>query len=255
MWDQAQGYTQEWWNSLPKDLRIVAFSNAVYKKASTAGLPVLRLNYFKDPKCFKPASWVQGRTLFYWNRTGMVSPDFVSKLCKYLDINTLLFKPEIDPRIEANKYFELPERIGCTKVVTIKTTASREEFYRLTESANIFLAPRLTEGVGMVFLEALARGCAVVAHDAPTMNEYITNLQNGVLLTNNYRSVPDKLRSLVGHLYTSATPFLLSDNQPWTKLGRLNYEQLGSQARLDHEAGYKNWLKMSDDFASFILKW
>ena len=256
MWDQAQGYDQTWWNSLPKSLRIVAFSSAIYEKAMAAGLPVLRLTYFKDPKSLQYANWEHGRTLFYWNRTGMVDPSFITKLCKYLDINTLLFKPEIDPRIEANKFYELPERIGDTKVVSIKTTATREEFYNLTESANIVLAPRLTEGVGMVFLEALARGCAVLAHDAPTMNEYITSQQNGVLLTNNYRSVANRLQGVIGRYQnTSAAPFLLSDNQPWKRLSRLDYEQLGARARLDHELGYRNWSQKTDAFASFILKW
>ena len=47
--------------------------------------------------------------------------------------------------------------------------------------AGIYFAPRLYEGIGISFLEAMAMGKAVVAPDNPTMNEYVTHNVNGFL--------------------------------------------------------------------------
>ncbi|MES2712867.1 MAG: glycosyltransferase, partial [Pseudomonadota bacterium] len=44
-----------------------------------------------------------------------------------------------------------------------------------------YVAPRLHEGIGMAFLEAMARGQCVVAADRPTMSEYIIHGVNGLL--------------------------------------------------------------------------
>ena len=49
------------------------------------------------------------------------------------------------------------------------------------EQCNIFIAPRKFEGVGVSFLEAMARGIVVIAPDNPTMNEYIEHNKNGYL--------------------------------------------------------------------------
>ncbi|WP_312736602.1 glycosyltransferase [Brevundimonas sp.] len=75
-------------------------------------------------------------------------------------------------------------------------TASKRRNYRLTRStwfereadyltalsqANVFLAPRNGEGIGMAMVDALARGMVVIASDVPTHNEYIADGINGVL--------------------------------------------------------------------------
>ena len=46
---------------------------------------------------------------------------------------------------------------------------------------SLYFAPREAEGIGHSFIEALSLGLCVVAPDAPTMNEYITNGVNGIL--------------------------------------------------------------------------
>ena len=58
---------------------------------------------------------------------------------------------------------------------------ARQDYLKYLNQANIFIAPRAAEGVGLSFVEALARGCAVFAYDAPTMNEYITHKADGFL--------------------------------------------------------------------------
>jgi glycosyltransferase involved in cell wall biosynthesis len=45
----------------------------------------------------------------------------------------------------------------------------------LIKQAGIYIAPRKLEGIGISFLETMVMGKAVIAQDAPTMNEYIEN--------------------------------------------------------------------------------
>ena len=53
--------------------------------------------------------------------------------------------------------------------------------YRAIDAAAFYIAPRVQEGIGMSFLEAMARGRCVVAADHPTMNEYIEHGKTGFL--------------------------------------------------------------------------
>ena len=256
MWDQAQGYSDDWWSSLPKKLRVITFSDQPYAKATAVGLKTLNIRYFKNPQLFQEATWNQGKILYYWNRVGMASPEFITKLCNSLKVETLLFKPDIDPRIEQNKHYSLPAKIGNnTAVKILHATETREEFMLQIKDANIVLAPRLTEGVGMVFLEAMARGACVIAHDAPTMNEYIEHADNGILFSKEpaiKQGIVSKLKRItVEHDYA---PYLVSDKQPWKQLARLQPETLGARALQTSHDGYKTWTKSIQDLIDFVTE-
>jgi glycosyltransferase involved in cell wall biosynthesis len=48
----------------------------------------------------------------------------------------------------------------------------------------VYFAPRLNEGIGFGFLDAMACGMVVLSHNGPTMNEYIKHRINGLLFEN-----------------------------------------------------------------------
>jgi glycosyltransferase involved in cell wall biosynthesis len=257
MWDQARGYDRSWWDAIPKSVRVVSFSEQIRVRAETAGLPVLNLRYFFDPNAFAPVTWDRDPVLLYWNRTGMAGPSLLRKLCKAIGARELIFRSEIDPQIDPRAYYELPERLGTTRVTTI-SAASRKEYLELTSAANVFLAPRAVEGVGLTFLEAMARGSAVFAFDAPTMNEYIDNGRNGILLS----SVPAAPRSRLSSRFSSlanrsaeAYAYQLSDRQDWVSIRARDLSALGRSALADHEKGYLNWQESISSYAAFVCDW
>ncbi len=253
MWDQARGYDQNWWNNLPKNLRVVAFSEEVYKKANAANLPCLRITYYKNPTDFQPVSWNNGNILFYWNRTGMIGPEFIEKLCAATQAKKLVFLGTIDPRIDEAMSYELPSKIGNTAVTKIDAS-DRTSFLRNISEANLFVAPRISEGVGMTFLEAMARGCAVFAYDGPTMSEYIINGKNGVLFQTEYKSLKQKTYSKFGREVSLPTElYQLSSHQPWKRITKMNFQKIGQKAREDHIAGYKEWQRDIPNYAKFVL--
>lgn len=259
MWDDIRDRPQAWWNALPKTLRVVAFSQAVTQRANQAGLRVLELQYFKNPANFSPVAWDGERVLYYWNRRGLVSPRFLERMCAALKIDRLLFRAEIDPQVDERARYNLPEKLGSTVVEQIETTAAREDYWKRIAPANIVIAPRLHEGAGMVFLEALARGCAVFAHNAPTMSEYIEHGMNGVLLSRTWsiQRLSSALRWRLaqrGVKIGGSFQYQLPEQQNWDALAALDLAALGQQARTSHVVGYAQWQAQQAEYARFVLE-
>jgi hypothetical protein len=272
MWDDVQRYNDKWWQELPKTLRIVAFSEQVYLKARSVGLRALKIKYYRNPGNLEPAQWNGKNTLFYWNRTGLVSREFLRKTCKALDVEVLLFRRRIDPGWPSWCDYGLPHKLGNTAVKELAFDGAEgyQQYWKYLNQANIFIAPRQSEGVGLSFIEALAKGCAVFAYDAPTMNEYIAHKKNGYLLTAIHGS---KLNSLGQKIYQRINdasfqlglmrskvlhPILqhpVSTRQNWTEIAGMDLQSLGSSARQDQFEGYKMWMESIPRFASFILDW
>src|SRR6202012_2876394 len=100
------------------------------------------------------------------------------------------------------------------------------------------------EGVGITFLEAMARGCAVVAYDAPTMNEYIESGKTGVLLPNfgghRLGILGARLSRKMRTVWTTRRGqppvrwTLISETQDWAGLARLDFPAMGRRARAEH---------------------
>ncbi len=250
MWDQAQGYSQKWWNSLPKNLKIVSFSKRVSKMSINAGLRTFEIKYYCNPRDFEPTNWDNGISVFYWNRVGLIGPDFINKISKSLNPKKIIFRPAIDPRINQNMHYDLPDRIGKTLVESIMPK-NKEEYINFTKSTNIYIAPRKSEGIGMSFLEAMARGAAVIAFDAPTMNEYIEDGINGVLLPHENNNLISKIKNNLK--ISPVNNFLISSNQDWNKIKSYDFHELGDQARRDSQKGYEIWQGQLPELAKFII--
>ena len=150
----------------------------------------------------------------------------------------------------------MPDRIGNTVVETIETTSSREAYWKLIEPANILIAPRLHEGAGMNFLEQMARGCAVFANDAPTMNEYIEQGVSGFLfrrgwtLTRARNAVLWRLARRLGG--NAPFTFLLPERQNWDEMASLDLKTIGKKAQERYIAGYRRWQSAIPEYASFV---
>lgn len=84
-----------------------------------------------------------------------------------------------DPEVDSAPYL-LRQHSGYD--LTVSTWfPDRTGFQKLLAAHNVLIAPRRAEGIGMVMLEGLSRGMLVLAADAATHDEYISNWINGVL--------------------------------------------------------------------------
>jgi hypothetical protein len=248
-------------------VRVVAFSDVVEKMAHELNLPVIRLRYFVNPADFPQTSFDGKRVMLYWNRTGLFYKRFVVKLCHALKVDLLIFRSAIDPRIDERNYYELPPKIGDTHIETHATLTSFADYLALLHRANIYIAPRFKEGVGLAFLEAMACGCFVIGYDQVAMNEYIVHGQNGWLLPavsehsvwirrGNwfiYR-VLNKLSWKFRGKPTGYPP-KLTMIQNWDALADADIARMGANARQSMADGYARWLDSITGYARFVLNW
>jgi hypothetical protein len=267
MWDNERGLSQSWWDALPKNLRIVAFSDAVAERAQAAGLPTLHLRYAQDPAAFPAVDWQAGRTLMYWNRTGLVSPRAIRRLCELFDVRQVLFRGTLDPYFPRSAAYRLPRRIGSVAVETFSDFVSYQDYLALLARTQIYVAPRASEGVGMAFLEAMASGCAVLAADAPTMNERINHTHTGILLPFDHEAHEINQRLRIFRRQRLVKRWRRRLFGPWFRhpiteaeidlacLQPLNLEALGRAARQSLATEHDTWKSRLAEYAQFILDW
>jgi hypothetical protein len=73
-----------------------------------------------------------------------------------------------------------PDEVSQFHVATTTWFDHPAEFQRVLSESSIYFVPRLYEGIGMAFLEAMAWGMCVVTPNHATMNEYIQDGVNGL---------------------------------------------------------------------------
>ena len=263
MWDQIRGFPDSWWENLPPSLRIVSFSKKITDKARIANLKTLNLRFFTNPDLASIAHFDKGRFLFYWNRIGLVSQQFLASLCYTLEIEKLYFRSKIDPRIPVGAFYQLPTRLGKTIVEEVPDVLPQDEYFALLNKFNLFISPRYHEGVGITSLEALGRGCVVFSANSATMNEYISHKETGYLLKSSFQTrlgspVLNKIVPKIERLFApnkDYPDYLIADHQDWTEIERLNLAEVGEKAHSQHVQGYQQWLLSLPDYSKFILDW
>jgi glycosyltransferase involved in cell wall biosynthesis len=103
----------------------------------------------------------------------------------------------------------------------------------------------------MTVVEAQARGCAVLASDAPTMNEYVDHGRTGFLFR-----PPAEPGRLSRFRVRAPRPYgALPLCQDWAALARLDLAAAGDLGRREHAAGHERWLAALPGYAAFIGDW
>ena len=245
-------------------VRMVAFSHEVATWAEQLGLPYLHLTYYLNPTDLTPVQFEGERVLLYWNRTGWFDKSIIEKLCHSLQLDRLLFRNQLDPRIAPDKAYSLPPKIGNTQIEVYDNIQTSADYMALLNRANFFLAPRRLEGVGMTLLEAMARGCVVLGYDAPTMNEYIQDGITGLLIRAHsqkgtwrywrkrvYRALHRRY-----HWYLYKRVITYYDNPQFQLTASLDKEtcqRLGATARQAMIDGYQKWIASIPAYAEFVI--
>jgi glycosyltransferase involved in cell wall biosynthesis len=190
--------------------KVFCFSSTMEQALSSYGLEAWGARYYPEiPDCSIDWSGLRG---FFWPRLPSLDWGLVRKLIARTDFERMhlhgVEAPErADPGMEYSSWF-----------------ADSSEYRSCLERANVFFAPRLAEGIGLSFIEAMAMGHCVVAPDRPTMNEYIRDGENGLL-------------------YDPERPAGLDFSRA---------RELATAARASCEAGRKAWLASMPDIRAFL---
>ena len=176
MFDTSGRWGIEQW--LPyRRLRIFSFSSDLARRLLRWGFDAHYFQFFPDPGQAPPAG--NPAKAFFWNRTEKINLPMVARLLSGSAIRDLHLHKVLDP---GQRFLPLQpadaDRFRIDESTWFETRALMQA--KIAE-CGIYFAPRLLEGIGMSFLEAMALGRCVIAPDRPTMNEYITHGQTGFL--------------------------------------------------------------------------
>lgn len=154
MYDNEWGSWWQWKRIAWSGMGVVSFCEKVTRHARRCGVTnIIDVKFFLDPNNFKDMEGDPRKVLF-WDR-GSISESVARRLFEGLDVE-FIRKTSFLPRTE---YLEFIRNVGT------------------------IVAPRLTEGIGMPVVEAMAMGKCVVANDDATMNEYVADGETGLLFS------------------------------------------------------------------------
>lgn len=204
-------------------LKIIAFSKKLYERMMGLGFNCFYIQYFPNPRLFEPVHDYRDKRVYFWNRIPNINWETVKILLgDQMDSVTYVDNPDPTFKIIPPSKEEVNE-LG---IKIYKGFLKRKKFLSLVSKANVFVAPRIYEGIGQSFLEAMARGQCVVASNTPTMNEYI-------------------LDGKTGYLYNLEAPRPISLE---------HFEQVGRAARAYMLEGFYRFEKNKHGIINFILK-
>ena len=174
MYDDINNMEDILWGNC-SDCIIINFSKTLHEKCLEYGLASFYIQYFPKPE--EVENWGDEESVFLWQRRSEINPCTVNNIVGIENISKLYWHKAPDPQVLINP---VPTK-WKSKIQTSEWFETKAEMKKYLQQSAIYFAPRLFEGIGMSFLDAMAIGRCVIAPNNPTMNEYITDGVNGYL--------------------------------------------------------------------------
>lgn len=224
MWIGQRPAMTPFWGAF-QGAKVLNFSSALHAMTLAAGIDSHYARFYPEPLPQLPQA-CEGLHGFFWvRRNDDISWPLIKQLLGTTRFDSFHLHLATDP---GTTPASLPteEDIRRFNITTSTWFDDKAEFEAVVAKANVFFAPRLGEGIGQSFLEAMNRGQCVVAANQGTMNEYI-------------------LHGLNGLLYNHLKP---------TPLDFRHAHQLGAAGRASLVEGRKAWLSALPDVVEFIVQ-
>lgn len=213
------------WTDIYRTFRVLCFSAALYSMVCRYTRRAMYVQYFPSLDHLPAVKWSGSRHGYLWQRIPEINEQLIALLTNGVVFDSFTVHWAPDPKMGAQSP-SVGSPIPAARFRRTSWYSSRDDYIEALSQHNIFFAPRLYEGIGMAFLEAMALGMCVVAPNTPTHNEYIRDRWNGLL-------------------YSSAAPLHLSEQL---------VRQAGLQARESLIVGRDKWLAQSQSAVSFLLE-
>jgi glycosyltransferase involved in cell wall biosynthesis len=159
-------------------LQVINFCRATHAFFTQLGYRSMCVQYWPPPQVSSVEISKSARILF-WARKRDIGWPLLKTLLGAQRPERIVLRIVADP----GEFLEMPsaDEISDYKIEVVTEWLDKSRYMELLRSCNVFMAPRLYEGIGQSFLEAMSFGMAVIAPDSPTMNEYIQHGHNGYL--------------------------------------------------------------------------
>ena len=228
MWDSCRGLPDEFWSDLA-GLKIVAFSRILHERVTRLGMFSYYSKYFPVPGKAKEVERYGDPSAFFWYRRPEIGWPEVRSLVGTNRLARLHLHLAPDPlpaTVRTPPESPTPQDVARFNITTSEWLENASDLHAIMAQANIVFAPRPSEGIGQLMLEAMAAGACVVANDDATMNEYIVSGVNG----------------------------LLYDLRRPAQLDLSDYERLGRRAREHVGFGREAWLADLPALRDFVTQ-
>lgn len=161
--------------------RFVNFSRTLHERVLAAEVESKYVRFYPEPAPFADLPEFDTLRAFFWQRRPQdIHWTAVHKMLARRIDALHVHNASDDPRLAAP--IVRAEAADATCPITeSRWFDSRAGYLSRMRQSNIYIAPRIAEGIGFGFLEAMAHGMLVLAYDEPTHTEYIANWVNGVL--------------------------------------------------------------------------
>lgn len=176
MYDNVVGMPEEIWERF-RGFLIISFSRELYRYLLSKGFLAKYIQYFPMPPHREIENWGHMDSLFFWQRVNNIDADYILDMCAGLGLRKIYLHNAVDPGHE----FKEITYSGGYDIVYSSWFKEKKDMLDVMGKAAYYAAPRMYEGIGMSFLEAMALGRCVIAPDYPTMNEYIVDGETGLL--------------------------------------------------------------------------
>lgn len=224
MYDSCRMLAASFWKKCA-GIKVICFSSALYAHIQKFPLKAAYVKYFPNPfECPTPVSFDKNKGIrpFFWQRRHEITTTEVMHLLHNTKISHFHLHTPNDPLYEKNCFPDL--EIDNVQISRTNWFENKDAYFKAISACNVFISPRLYEGIGMSFLEAMGAGMLVVAYDNPTMNEYIISGENGIFYKEKFGSLD----------LTTAS-------------------RLGARARAMLSNGYNRWNQSMPEIINYII--
>lgn len=228
MYDGSANHSIAHWNLL-SEASFVNFSRRLDVRVKSAGARSYLCRYYVETVERDKAVSFETLRAFLWMRRPedginlKTAIDLLGGQIKSLHVHDAPDNPTSRALYDPSADIEHLKKLGVN-VTFSRWGESSKDYADALGKANVFIAPRASEGIGMALLEAMARGMVVLAADDATHDEYVSNWVNGILFS----------RHSPGHADLT------------------HARSLGESAWISAREGRKRWLMSQDAILDFL---
>jgi glycosyltransferase involved in cell wall biosynthesis len=171
-----------WGKIASTKIKILSFSSGIDLVCKRHNIDYISTRFYKEPiEKFDLLNKTK-YTFFFWYRgsirlfdwLSLIPPDYIDKIYYYSAPLGSSFKNEKIDDLIIKKY-------KIEKIELNEFSDSRNLFLNFLKKSDIFITPRLQDGIGLPMIEALSYGKYLIGHNDYTMKDYIVHKKNGFL--------------------------------------------------------------------------
>lgn len=204
MYDGCHQTSLSRWRKYRK-YRFIAFSTQLHRSFQQAGISSFYLQYVPPVEFNDDIEKEKRPTIFIWKRHKCFQLKPLIESLQKLGIE----KAICHETTEIDQQETYPIQVEFTN----GWYPTHEDYLNAIYQCHYYLAPRLYEGIGMSFLEAMGCGLCVLAPNRATMNEYIIDGENGILF-DSYQELSSK-KIYLDHISRGARQTYLDIQAKW----------------------------------------